>query len=164
MISRILILAFHLAVIVNYVLFLRHSNTVDETLNKLIPTRSSFGGQFKYLTHWNVWLQAIYFAIAFANDLFGTESKTKQGTSIIQKVRDFLFSSIVFPTGWFVTIAFRSIYFVYRKLIFPVELDKYFPPLTNHMMHTAPLLSQILDLLLIYHIQPKRFYGLRYRH
>ena len=161
MISKILLLLFHLAVIVNYVLFLLHSKSVDETLNKLVPTRS-FGGSFKYLTHWNVWLQAIYFIIAFTNDIFGTDSRTKEGASVIQKVRDFLFSSIAFPTGLFVTIAFWGIYVVDRKLIFPVELDKYFPPITNHMMHTTPLVSQILELLFIYHIQPKRFYGLRY--
>jgi hypothetical protein len=162
MISKILLFLFHLAVIVNYILFIRHSKSVDETLNKLLPRRSSFGGQFKYLTHWNVWLQAIFFIIALANDVFGTESRTKQGASWIQKVRDFLFSSIVFPTGAFVTIAFWSIYLVDRKLIFPVELDKFFPPITNHMMHTTPLVSQILELLFVYHVQPTRFYGLRY--
>ena len=162
MAAKILITFFHLAVIVNYILFLLHSNTVDKTLNKLIPSRASFGGSFKYLTHWNVWLQAVYFIIAFANDIIGTDSKTKETSSGIQRIRDFLFSSVAFPTGSFVTIAFWSIYVVDRNLIFPPALDKYFPPITNHMMHTTPLVSQTLELLFIYHVQPKRIYGLRY--
>ena len=153
---------FHLAVILNYVLFLRHSKSVDDLLNQKIPTRASFGGTLKYLTHWDVLLQAMYFIIAFANDIFGTESRTKDSASGIQKVRDFLFSSVAFPTGFFVTAAFWSIYLVDRKLIFPVELDKYFPPITNHMMHTTPLVAQMLELLFIYHVQPKRIFGLGY--
>ena len=162
MASKILISLFHLVVIINYVIFILHSFNVDKILNPLIPERALFGGPLKFLTHWNVWLQAIYFIIALANDVFGTESRTKEHSSRIQKARDFVFSSVAFPTGSFVTIAFWSIYLVDRKLIFPVELDKYFPPITNHMMHTMPLVSQICEIMLIFHVQPKRVYGLRY--
>ena len=161
MVSKVLIIIFHLAVIINYVLFLLHSKNVDAILNKRIPTRASFGGTLKYLTHWNVWLQAGYFLIAFVNDMIGSDSKTKERSSAFQKLRDFLFSSVAFPTGAFVTVAFWAIYLVDRKLIFPVQLDKYFPPITNHMMHTTPLISQALELIFIYHIQPKKAYGLR---
>ena len=161
MVSRIIISLFHLAVVVNYILFLLHNKKANEALNKLVNNRSSFGGSFKYLTHWNVWLQAGYFLIAFVNDVIGTDSKTKEGSSGSQRVRDFLFSSVAFPTGAFVTVAFWAIYLVDRKLIFPVELDKYYPPITNHMMHTTPLISQALELIFIYHIQPKKIYGLR---
>ena len=161
MASKILVAVFHLVVIINYVLFLLHSKSVDSVLNKLIPQRALFGGQFKYLTHWNVWLQAFYFTIALANDVFGSESRTKERCSGIQKARDFVFSSVAFPTGSFVTIAFWSIYLVDRNLIFPAELDKYFPPITNHMMHTTPLVSQICEIMFIFHAPPKRIYGLR---
>lgn len=155
------IVIFHLAVIINYILFLLHSNNVNKALNEIIPNRASFGGPFKFLTHWNVWLQAIYFVIAFVNDIFGSESRTKEYSSVIQKIRDFMFSSVAFPTGVFVSFVFWSIYLVDRKFIFPEEMDKFFPPITNHMMHTIPLVSQTLELLLISHVQPRRLNGLR---
>ena len=162
MASKIFKFLFHLAAILNYALFLLHSRKVDEALNAIIPERASFGGTLKYLTHWNVWLQFFYFIIAFVNDIFGTESKSKETSSMIQNIRDFLFSSIAFPIGSFVTMAFWGIYIVDRNLIFPPALDKWFPPITNHMMHTAPLVSQVIELLLTFHIQPKRIIGLRY--
>ena len=156
-----IIVVFHVAVIINYIIFLLHSNNVDNVLNKLVPGRASFGGNLKYLTRWNVLLQLVYFVVAFVNDILGSESRTKEYSTAAQKIRDFVFSSLAFPTGVFVTVAFWSIYLVDRKLIFPVELDKYFPPITNHMMHTTPLVSQILELLLVFHVQPKRLHGLR---
>ena len=162
MASKIFMCLFHLAVIINYALFLRHSRKVDEALNAKIPERASFGGTLKYLTHWNVLLQFAYFIIALTNDVFGSESKSKENSSIIQSVRDFLFSTIAFPVGSFVTIAFWGIYLVDRNLIFPPALDKWFPPITNHMMHTTPLVGQAMEILLSYHIQPKRITGLRY--
>ena len=155
------IVVFHLTVIVNYVLYLLHQSNVSEDLNLVYPDRARFGGSLKYLTNWNVWLQAMYFVIALANDIFGSEARTKEHSSATQKIRDFMFYSVGFPTGVFVTSAFWSIYIVDRKLIFPEELDRYFPPITNHMMHTTPLVSQLLEMLLIFHLQPKRLHGLR---
>ena len=162
MASKIFMCLIHVAVIINYALFLRHSRKVDEALNAKIPERASFGGTLKYLTHWNVLLQFAYFIIAFANDIFGTQAKNKESSSHIQSVRDFLFSTIAFPVGSFVTIAFWGIYLVDRNLIFPPALDKWFPPITNHMMHTTPLVGQVFEILLAYHIHPKRIIGLRY--
>ena len=155
------IVVFHAAVISNYIIFLLHSNNVDSVLNKIRPERASFGGNLKFLTRWNVLLQAMYFMVAFVNDILGSESRTKEYSTAAQKLRDFMFSSLAFPTGVFVTVAFWSIYLVDRELIFPEELDEYFPPITNHMMHTTPLVSQIIELLLVFHVQPKRLYGLR---
>ena len=155
------IVVFHVAVIINYIAYLLHASNVSNDLNLVFPQRASFGGSLKYLTHWNVWLQALYFLIALTNDIFGSEARTKEHSSATQKIRDFMFSSVAFPTGVFVTSVFWLIYIVDRKLIFPEELDKYFPAITNHMMHTTPLVSQLLELLLIFHLQPKRLHGLR---
>ena len=157
-----LIILFHLVVIINYILFLIYSKSVEPILAKLWPERAAFGGSLKYLTRWNVWLQLMYFVVAFINDIFGSESKTKEHSSGIQKIRDFVFASVAFPTGLFVTALFWSIYFVDRNLIWPVEIAAYYPPITNHMMHTTPLVSQIFELLFLFHIQPKRLHGLRY--
>ena len=46
-----------------------------------------------------------------------------------------------------------------RDLVFPPDLDEVFPPITNHMMHTTPLPSQILELALVYHSYPAKKYG-----
>ena len=158
-----LIILFHAISILNYVLFLVHDYSIKEVLNELYPERVKFFGELKYLTHLNVWLQMIYFIIAFANDLFGSEStKVSEISSVFQTLRDFLFGTLTLPIGSLVTVGFWSVFLVDRELIFPVEYDQYFPPITNHMMHTAPLVAQVLELLFVCHIYPKRSRGLRY--
>ena len=157
-----MIVLFHTAVIVNYILFLMHGISITEALNNFTPQCEQFGGPLKYLTNWNVLLQSIYFAIALFNVIFGSDSKTAEMSSKVQKLRDFIFGSLALPIGGFVTISFWFIYLVNRNLIFPKELEQFFPPIVNHLMHTTPLLSQIFELLFIFHIQPKRLHGLRY--
>ena len=90
MVLKGVIVVFHVTVIVNYVLYLIHQSNVSEDLNLVYPDRARFGGSFKYLTNWNVWLQAMYFIIALANDIFGSEARTKERSSATQKIRDFM--------------------------------------------------------------------------
>ena len=101
MAAKVFMCLFHLAVIINYALFLQHSRRVDEALNKKYPQRASFGGPLKYLTHWNVLLQFVYFIIAFINAIFGTQSRSKENSSIIQSVRDFFFYNYSFSCWMF---------------------------------------------------------------
>ena len=160
MVQKVYKILLHLTVILNYVLFLTYKESIKDKLNDLYPDRKKFGGSWKYLTHWNIFLQLIYFSLAFLNDVFGTESTTKETSSRLQKCRDFLFSTLAFPIGIFVPTIFWILFNIDRNLVFPPLLDKVFPPITNHMMHTTPLPSQILELLLVYHIYPRKISGI----
>ena len=159
MTHKMYLIPFHVLVILNYVLFLLYKDSIKDRLNELYPDREEFGGSWKFLTHWNIALQLVYFCIAFLNDLFGTESKIKQDANFLQILRDYLFATLAFPIGTFVPIVFWILYNLDRDLVYPQDLDDVFPQITNHMMHTTPLPSQILELVLVYHSYPSRKLG-----
>ena len=159
MARSIYLVLFHIVVILNYVVFLWYKDSIKDRMNELYPDREEFGGSWKFLTHWNIALQLIYFCLALLNDLFGTECRTKEQASHLQRSRDFLFSTLAFPIGIFVPIIFWILFHLNRDLVFPPDLDEVFPPITNHMMHTTPLPSQILELALVYHSYPAKKYG-----
>ena len=49
-------------------------------------------------------------------------------------LKDFVFSTIGFPVGVFVSVSFWGLYAIDRDLVFPDELDQFFPPITNDMV------------------------------
>ena len=136
-----------------------YKESIKDRLNLLYPDWEEFGGSWKFLTHWNITLQLVYFCLAFLNDVFGTEYKAKQDASYFQKLRDFLFATLAFPIGTFVSIIFWVLFNLDRDLVYPEALDEVYPPITNHMIHTTPLPSQILELALVYHSYPSRKLG-----
>merc|ERR1712243_110869 len=115
---------------------------------------------FKFLTFWDMLLQSLYFSLAFMNDIVGSSTTVKKKQSGIQRIRDFLFSSIVFTCAAIVTICFWGLYAVDRNLIFPDSLDTWFPNWVNHNIHTAPLFGVLIEMWLVPHIYPKRTKGL----
>ena len=150
----------HIFGVLNYVLFLAYKETIIDELTEMYPERKRFGGSWKYLTHWNIYLQLVYFGLALVNDVFGSETRPNEACSRLQKGRDFLFSTLAFPIGIFVPIIFWVLFNIDRKLVFPSELDQIFPPITNHMMHTTSLPAQILELVFLHHEYPTRKYGI----
>ena len=80
----------------------------------------TFGGIWKHLTNWNLHLQLVYFTIGLCNELFGSQkipANIKQASKL-QNLRDFLFSTLAFPVGSFITISFWTLYTIDRNLIF----------------------------------------------
>ena len=102
-----------------------------------IPTQKSFGGQWKYLTFINLWIQLTYFIVSFLNNIFGSFSKDKLSSSRLQKVRDYYFATLAFPIGQFVGIIFWTLWHINRELVFPKAFDSIFPSYINHLMHTV---------------------------
>ena len=43
----------------------------------------SFGGMWKYLTFWNLWIQLIYFSISFLNSIFGSHASDPKATTFL---------------------------------------------------------------------------------
>ena len=122
---------------------------------------NAYGGEWKFITYWNLWLQLIYFSVGFCNELFGTKaSPSKLESSRLQKTRDFLFSTLAFPVGLFVTISFWSIYMVDRSLVFPKKLDEFYPLWANHMLHTTCMISQLIEMTTSFHDYPSRTKGI----
>ena len=71
-------LVLHLAGIANFAYCVHQELNVhlnDETsLLKILEEMgaSKYWYWCQYLTHWNVWVQLLYYILAFTNDLFGT--------------------------------------------------------------------------------------------
>jgi len=93
------------------------------------------GGPWKYLTFWNLWVQAVYAAICLVNDVSGRRKGKDKG--LFKRMEDWLYSTLAFPIGMFVGISFWSLFFIDRSLVYPEILDRFIHPVVNHMMHTV---------------------------
>ncbi|CAL4154600.1 unnamed protein product, partial [Meganyctiphanes norvegica] len=111
------------------------------------------GGGFKALLKFGnlILLQCFYFGGAALNDLFGTEELEVRKQSTLQQWRDWLFTTLAFPLGMFVSFIFWTLYAIDRELIFPASLDTWFPTWLNHVMHTLPAIGTLLEELLVPH-------------
>ncbi len=125
-----------------------------------VPGRGTFGGQWKYLTYINMWIQLVYFSLCIVNNLFGSQATAKNSASGLQRARDFVFATVAFPIGQFVGLMFWTLYAIDRDLVFPVILDKFFPPYVNHLMHTTVIPLGLVEMAIMYHIYPPRKCGI----
>jgi len=152
MFNHLIKLAFHLLVVAIYVVFLKHCNRVNDELNAKYQGREEFMGQWKYLTHLNVALQTALFALFGIDDILEIVGNPKgDARRAVGILKDFVFSTIGFPVGVFVSVSFWGLYAIDRDLVFPDELDQFFPPITNHMMHTTPVVSLLIELCMYPH-------------
>ncbi|XP_076282404.1 androgen-induced gene 1 protein isoform X5 [Lasioglossum baleicum] len=120
---------------------------------------AGYAGKFKFLTFWNLILQAIFFLICMLNDWFGTNAVNPKKPPLIRKFKDFLHASLGFPIATFVTIVFWSLMFIDRELVFPKVLDPYFPWWLNHLMHTMVFISTLIEMIMAPRQYPRRLVG-----
>ncbi|XP_069996468.1 androgen-induced gene 1 protein isoform X4 [Penaeus vannamei] len=111
----------------------------------------AMGGRFKYLTFLDALLQCGFFGLCVLNDFIGSESPVYARRSLLQRLRDWLFTTLVLPMGVFVSCIFWALYAVDRELIFPASLDSWFPGWLNHIMHTLPAIGAIAELYSVCH-------------
>ncbi|XP_018008773.1 androgen-induced gene 1 protein [Hyalella azteca] len=64
------------------------------------------GNRCKYLTHIDMLLQLSYFSLALLNDIVGTDHRQSNKQGSLQRFRDWLFTTLVFPVGSFVAVVF----------------------------------------------------------
>lgn len=135
----------------------RYNTFGDET--PLLHFASKF---LPFLTYWNVLLQLFYFCVCLLDAIVGSNDKPKGNipTSRLLRFRDFLFSTLAFPVSILVTTSFWAIYGVNRELIWPTFLDKIYPLWVNHMVHTTCMLSQCIEMIIIYHEFPSTKTGM----
>jgi hypothetical protein len=116
----------------------------------------AFPGKWKYLTVWDIVLQLVYHSVALVNDLCGSSEVVKKRQSSLQKLRDGLFASWAFPVGLFVSVSFWGLYAIDRALVFPKEMDAFYPTWLNHAVHTGPIAYMALELLTTPKLLPSR--------
>ncbi|KAK3862366.1 hypothetical protein Pcinc_031768 [Petrolisthes cinctipes] len=109
-----------------------------------------YGSRFKYLTFLNGVLQCVFFGVCVLGDLAGWKDGPGR-RSILQRLHNTIFTTLVFPLGVFVCFIFWGLYAVDRELIFPVSMDAWFPGWLNHIMHTLPLLAVLVEMCLVNH-------------
>ncbi|XP_076046416.1 androgen-induced gene 1 protein-like isoform X2 [Oratosquilla oratoria] len=131
--------------------------TPPEELRKI--REDVVGGLLKYLTYWDMLLQCLFFGLALLNDIIGSSSRDPRKQTTLQKIIDFLFATLVFSCGAFVTTSFWSLYNINRDLIYPKIFDTWFPVWLNHNIHTTPLIGVIMESYLTYHKYPSRGKG-----
>lgn len=127
----------------------------------VVPIMSAYGGKLKFLTYWDALMQAAYFTLCLIIDIGGWEDKTSsKNQPAIVTVRDYLFTSLGFPIGLFVSFTFWGLYAVDRELVLPSVLDPYFPKWLNHIMHTCVGVWVLLEMIICHHVYPDKWKGL----
>ncbi|KAM5322186.1 androgen-dependent TFPI-regulating protein isoform 2-T3 [Glossophaga mutica] len=114
------------------------------------------GGQWKYLTFLNLFLQAIFHGVACLEDTL-KRMKGKKDIKFVTAFRDLLFTTLAFP---FVFLSFWIVFFYDRELIYPKQLDDIFPSWMNHAMHSTILPFTLVEIILRPHCYPVRKKGL----
>lgn len=121
----------------------------------------TFLGQHKFLTIQCLYFQVFYYVCATLIDIkglfvYGSEKSDSYGYRFH---RDYLFSGLVFPITTTVSVMFWSVYFTDReKVCPPEELDCFLDyTFSNHALHTAPILTSLLESFGVYHTAPWTF-------
>ncbi|XP_076653598.1 androgen-induced gene 1 protein isoform X5 [Halictus rubicundus] len=149
---------FHTSMVLTYAFTLYKVFYLE--LPKPHPARDFDPGMLKYVTIWNVILQAIFFLICTLNDWFGTNAVNPKKPPLIRKFKDLLHASLGFPVAAFVALVFWTLMFIDRELVFPKVLDPYFPWWLNHLMHSMVLVSTVIEMIIAPRQYPRRLTGL----
>ncbi|XP_045118467.1 androgen-induced gene 1 protein-like isoform X1 [Portunus trituberculatus] len=128
---------------------------IPASSNSYRLTHQIIGGRWKYLTYIDLVLQCSFFGLCVLNDLLGSETVVANKRSFLQKLRDFVLTTLVVPLGVFIPLIFWGLYAVDRDLIFPVSMDAWFPSWLNHLMHTLPLIASLLEVVFVNHVYPR---------
>ncbi|KAF2898722.1 hypothetical protein ILUMI_07453 [Ignelater luminosus] len=152
---------FHLIATINYVFSMWYDqNYVDLKSVSPVNDIKFFKGRLKYLTIWNMLLQATFFTVCTLNDVIGSNEDTISNKPLIRKLKDGLLTCLAFPLSMFVGITFWALYAVDRELVFPKALDEFFPSWLNHVMHTNIMIFILIELATSYRKYPSRKVGI----
>lgn len=144
-----------------------------------IPFYNTYGGRFKFLTHWSQYLHLLYFCFALPVFLFSLislgplikkDQNGKQGifdcgrvTAALLRLRDTFFVSICFPGGMMVCFLFWGITIATKDDGLTSEETRKIVPLFsfyNHYLHTAPLFLNLGGIFFVKFNYPERKYGI----
>ncbi|CAL7947318.1 unnamed protein product [Xylocopa violacea] len=120
---------------------------------------NSFGGKFRFLTVWNLIVQALFFFVCMLNDWFGTNAVSPKKMPLIRRLKDYMHAILGFPIAMFVGMTFWALMFVDRELVLPKALDPYLPLWLNHLMHTMIVITTLIEIVLTPRKYPRRLHG-----
>lgn len=103
--------------------------------------------------------QVIYFALAFLNDIIGTNEVCPKKTPRIRVLKDIMFG-VAFPFAFYIAIVFWICYALYKDLIFPEYIANAFPLWVNHVMHTLIIPFVVIELFITPKIYISRLLGI----
>ena len=102
---------------------------------------STYAGQYKFMTHWNLLLHRFYYSLACL--AFLTKSNTLRTASRL------LFGALIIPGSILVTLMFWILYSIDREMIFPKFYDDIYPWWMNHSLHTYCSIIVLADCLIV---------------
>ncbi|KAL5247715.1 hypothetical protein ACHWQZ_G019560 [Mnemiopsis leidyi] len=112
-----------------------------------------FGGDWKYLTHWNAMVQILYYLL---NGMLAFNCDWKDKSVYI---RSHIFSCLVFPLAGFVTVMFWTLHSINPSLVIDPNSEYQETAWLNHMKHTYVIFWPVGELLIINHTYPPNFIG-----
>lgn len=153
--TTILELSFHVSVLVAFF----HVITIQVDIPGETDT---YGGRFKSLTYLNLYLSVGYYTLCAFIDLlyiFFDKLSLRHKMRLVSQLRkfrntrDYLYSSIVFPTSVTICVGFWALTF---SPFFHVMFEEHAKHVAlhsamNHGIHTLPLLATVLELVLTNH-------------
>ncbi|XP_026315336.1 androgen-dependent TFPI-regulating protein-like [Hyposmocoma kahamanoa] len=112
--------------------------------------------RFKFITTWFNLMLGLYLPLCLYCDWKEKCNQENLPHVVVwRKVRDVLFTSIMFPTIMFADILFWRLYYKDMSLIAPVALFAYVPDWSQHSLHTFTLVSALVDLCVVFRQRPK---------
>ena len=119
-----------------------------------LPPHHTYAGRMKFLTFLSFCADLAYFNMAAIID-FLIWSRGKD-SPLWRKVRDFVFTTIIFPYATFVCVMFWAIYLHDPHHLRSDDEMKIIPWWVDHGFHTLPILTMFLHAYLIEHIYPRK--------
>ena len=95
-----------------------------------------YGGQFKFLTHINLWAQFVFFTLQFLTDILPQSPLRRKARSLLS----FVFTTVLFPMSLYVAVSFWAVYAYDTNLIYR-EVDQ----LLNHLSHTMIVVWVVVE-------------------
>ncbi|KAI1897188.1 hypothetical protein AGOR_G00080640 [Albula goreensis] len=147
----------HMAIFAWYIFTLKSNCSLE--ISARHPGARQYGGRWKYLTFINLVMQTVFFGFCFLTEAMYLLLSSKVPTLML-KIRDAVFTTLVFPVGTFVAMSFWSIYAYDRELVYPKFLDEIIPNWLNHALHTVILPLLLVQHYLQHHQYPSRARGI----
>eukprot|EP00026_Physarum_polycephalum_P016621 Phypoly_transcript_17569.p1 GENE.Phypoly_transcript_17569~~Phypoly_transcript_17569.p1 ORF type:complete len:251 (+),score=45.46 Phypoly_transcript_17569:59-754(+) len=118
-------------------------------------TKDTYWSYAQFLTMWGLGAHTIYFFLSTLDDLVLAYQKlARPSPKEVRRQNRFLhtfFRAFSFPLATIVAILFWGVYAIDREMIYPKAFEVHVPPYMNHIQHTVPLLSVLIDMFLIDH-------------
>ena len=118
----------------------------------------TYGGHWKFLTYINLHIQFLCFSLCVLTDILYYVNLQNLATKL-HTFKDFFYATVGLPSCLAVFVTFWTLYGINRDLVYPTYLDNFLPTWTNHVWHTAILIT-VVEVICDHHQYPKRSFGL----